>query len=248
MKIRNGFVSNSSSSSFVVFGMPDKNTAWEYAVNKYCIPITNEKYKNRIIKKLIKNDDEYKKQVATNSLYAMDYYDDKTELNYLVNQPMYLSSFIPDTNEDDYRMFEYNQNTYEYYNGAFGGPYDENYFLLLDEDKEVWIKKDKEELLNDKLSEIITDDEIYKWSSLQNAKLIGHTSLSDEDYEKLLDLTDKMEYSIIELYKLENNNDIPSDDEVDYLITNGHFVCDLCIKMIPRFQKLREKIIDKYSK
>ena len=246
MKNRNGFVSNSSSSSFVVFGTPEQNSAWEYAVNKYCTLITNNEYKDRIFKTLIENDEEYRKQVEKNALYAMEYYDNKNNLISNIDKPMYLSTFISDTKNDDYQMFDYNRNTYEYYEGAHGGPYNENNFLLLDKDKNIWIKKSIEEMLNDELNTIISDSEIYEWSSLQNAKLVGHT-LSDEKLERLADLSEKMEYSIIELYRLENNN-FPMIEDVEYLMNNGEFVLNLCIKMIPRFQQLREKIKNEYSR
>jgi hypothetical protein len=141
-KVRNGFISNSSSSSFIIIGNyfdykedPSgySNTAEEfrndwlrYYSNSF-IEITDEKIKQKIIKRIKKSQNEY----PNNKKSLIEDSD--------VNERMFLTTYISD-GSDIYIDIKYNvYNAFEYQGGNHGFPYREEYYCKIDDDKNIWL-------------------------------------------------------------------------------------------------------------
>ena len=124
MKIRNGFVSNSSSSSFVITNMNEveKDKLLGYAAKKL-----NIWQKIKVFKYLIQEkEDNAKKSKWT--LFK----------NFFL-KPFYLTEYIYEA-QDSWGYFLDDENTFEYSQGSGYGPYDEEYYDEIDDF--IWLRKE----------------------------------------------------------------------------------------------------------
>jgi len=116
MKVRNGFVSNSSSSSFVVFGEP---------------PSEGVKHKQL-------TEDQIKHVIAF--IDEDEYADKKVEWN--GKDPAYMTQFISDCCDDIYGELCNNESAYYYMDGNHDGPYGGNDAEYIEEiDEDVYLHK-----------------------------------------------------------------------------------------------------------
>ena len=138
MKIRNGFVSNSSSSSFVVFGDPSKaiEQLIDYGYNNpiengYILEITDSDIKENIIDYIIiRHVDYHNKNIIVDS-----------DAN--INNKLYITTYISDGNYlGDLQSCT---GVYYYEDGNHGCPYSPEEHIKLAE--HIWI--DKEHLKKD---------------------------------------------------------------------------------------------------
>lgn len=119
MKIRTGFVSNSSSSSFIVIGQKPK----------YC--------------KSIQLDEVQTDNIIT---FITSRSEEPSDIAWEYGIPAYLTPFLPDTG-DQYRQAIEDKNAYEYHAGEHGGPYDEEGYDCIwqgwdDICEDIWIWKE----------------------------------------------------------------------------------------------------------
>jgi len=127
MKSRSGFVSNSSSSSFVIVGKPDEVLADLIDRNDH-VEIKDPESKKRICERLNADINPHTYSWQKNKTPIADF-----------NQPMILTRYISDCG-DDYGEFGNHPQAYYYFDGAHNGPYDEDDFDELATD--VWINKE----------------------------------------------------------------------------------------------------------
>lgn len=127
MKSRNGFVSNSSSSSFIVIGNPDEEL--EALLERYAhVEIKDPDTKKRICERINGelNPHTYSWQVGKEAITDF-------------GQRMILTRYVSDCG-DEYGEFGNHRQVYYYFEGGHGGPYDEDSFEELASD--VWIHKE----------------------------------------------------------------------------------------------------------
>lgn len=122
MKIRNGFVSNSSSSSFVIFG--ENTTGYE------AYEITDDTVKNKIFDHLI--------DVYTRDQFLFNSEKTLPSAHEVLTNKMFLTPFISDdieifVNDMENKVFEYNC-------GGHGGPYNPDDFQEIADN--IWVFKE----------------------------------------------------------------------------------------------------------
>lgn len=105
MKIRNGFVSNSSSSSFLVVGAPPQGGTF--------VKLTKEQAKK--VAAFITNENFNRVKIST-------------------AKPLYLTKFYSDGSQRDVITNWSSLETYEYVPGGHGGPYFEEDFIELEDE------------------------------------------------------------------------------------------------------------------
>ncbi len=110
MKKRLGFVSNSSSSSFVFVGKPKEFEELHYK----CIKIEDNNYRDLIIRKLKNNDPKF---------------------NIKDDEEIYLTKFLSDS--CDYDIFPSDIGAYDYVDGGHGCPYCEEDYTEIE--KDIWV-------------------------------------------------------------------------------------------------------------
>jgi len=127
MKMRSGFISNSSSSSFIILGEPATDEAKAYLDTLH----DKAEIKNPETKAEIK--------VHINKELDPRYYSAPKSEIIDENQTMILTRYISDSG-DEYGILGKDKNIYYYYDGGHGGPYDEDAFDEIADD--VWLRKE----------------------------------------------------------------------------------------------------------
>lgn len=127
MKSRTGFVSNSSSSSFIIIGKPDEEL--DELLERYAhAEIKDDETKKRIINRLNDNIDPHTYSWQERKEPITDF-----------SQKMVITRYVSDCS-DEYFVFGNHPQVYYYFEGSHGGPYYED---ELDELKpDVWIHKE----------------------------------------------------------------------------------------------------------
>lgn len=210
MKFRNGYVSNSSSSSFVIFDNGNLSSSLKENIDRFCVKIEQAEHRKRIFNTLNENRQE---NISYNIIN--DYPKQNIEDLENANLPMYLSSFIPHSS-DNYDVFYYNDTVFDYHEGGHGVPYNEDWYICLDEDKEVWIEKSINEMIDDIKSRYPTNEEFIRWSELE---LKTEQKMTYEEYEEWLDLSNKMYYAIYMV-----NNILKENIDADTLMKDDNFI------------------------
>lgn len=129
MKIRNGFVSNSSSSSFIIVG--NENT--EKLIFKKKL---NFFQKLKVINYILHNwsDSGYYYNSDKQKVY-------KSKISFLLKgifKNVYLTDYIYDCG-DKYPFCWSQQNFFKYDDGGFNAPYAEEYYVEIDDN--IWLRK-----------------------------------------------------------------------------------------------------------
>lgn len=186
MNFRNGFVSNSSSSSFVVFDNGTLSDTMKQMIEKYCEKIEKDEYRKRLFNSIYSTREE-NIEFGINKEYKQPI--EETEKQ---NLPMFLSSFIPH-GHPDYDVFWYNELSYDNEEGGHGLPYNEDWYICLNEDKDVYIRKSNEEMIEYIKSLYPTSEEFMRWSELEQK---GEQHLTYDEYYEWLDLSNKIYYAL----------------------------------------------------
>lgn len=127
MKSRTGFVSNSSSSSFVIIGNPDEEL--EGLLERYAhVEIKDADTKKRICERINGELNPHTYSWQKEKQPIMDH-----------SQRMILTRYVSDCG-DEYGEFGNHPQVYYYFEGGHGGPYWEDDFEELKSD--VWIHKE----------------------------------------------------------------------------------------------------------
>lgn len=134
MKIRNGFVSNSSSSSFIVVGRPAKSNRVRSA------KLTKDQVKTAI------------KELKESDLYLeKQWYDDpedeatRKRIDALTETTeLYITEFVSGADDIGYDDMLNDPEAIPFHNGGHGSPYDPDSYYELDDD--VWFPKTEDEM------------------------------------------------------------------------------------------------------
>lgn len=128
MKKRSGFVSNSSSSSFIVLDREPPSTISSCLLNKETA--------ERVLRHILA--DEYDIKNKPKMIAKVKKIDP-------AKRKIYLTQFISDSGEYTDPLQKGKYEYYEYYNGGHGGPYDEEAFVEIESGcmyDSVWVHKD----------------------------------------------------------------------------------------------------------
>lgn len=125
MKKRTGLVSNSSSSSFIVIVNDNIDEQIQRDLDYVrSIEILDDSTRKNIINRVNANKDEYRH--------------DKEKSTIDINSRILLTNFISD-GDDAFGDFALSSSCYMYCEGSHGGPYNENDFIEIDVNKDIFV-------------------------------------------------------------------------------------------------------------
>ena len=134
MKIRNGWVGNSSSSSFIIVGNYPQKLVDKWGT-RWLLKLNEEQKKRAIERAKLELNDEYR------------WFKKNDDKSYLLDEKgidIYLTSFISDASLlwDDLVSDDNEYTTFPVEEGSHGYPYDEEEYEELVED-EIWLRKEQ---------------------------------------------------------------------------------------------------------
>ena len=215
MKIRNGFVSNSSSSSFIV----NTNEPSEFVQKNY-----------------LKVDDDIKQRIIE------DFKTENKELD--SSKDIWLSPFYYEgmVRCDYDAKPEYAEGiSYEEYHGSTDY-IDNNQYLILDEARNIAIKRTDDDRLDYIMSKYATVDEFHMW--IDDARLYYNNQLNQEQTKRFIKLDDKVNalfYYMVDECLDWSEYDMSYND-IDYLLSSKAFLYLIAPKLDDVINTVRKEI------